>query len=180
MVDSVKNYGIAGIAANVQLGKQGPAIVGSDPAQISVQTASGEPASVQVAEATEPEHAVQLDQLGTAAEGKISFIHQTLNYDDGVVSLATAQSGAKIFSISLTPGNAWTSADGDTHLGIGDASDANRLLSFDDFENFDTQVVTDVGVTFTESTEILATITRGAAVAGTVSVTIKYVGSIAS
>jgi hypothetical protein len=180
MVDSVKNYGIAGVAANVQLGKQGPVIVGSDPEQISVQTAGGEPASVQVAAGTEPEHAVQLDQLGTAAEGKISFIHQTLNYDDGVVSLGTAQEGAKIFSISLTPGNAWTSADGDTHLQIGDAGDPERLLSFDDFENFDTQVVTDVGVTFTEITEILATITRGAAVAGTVSVTIKYVGSIAS
>ena len=42
MVDSVKNYGIAGVSANVQLGKSGVKVVGSNSDQVSFVNTSDE------------------------------------------------------------------------------------------------------------------------------------------
>lgn len=178
MVDSVKNYGIAGVGANVQLGKGGPVIVGSDAEQVSMEDAQGGAAVVEVAAGTEPEHAVALSQLGDATDAKVSFLAKTLNFDDGTVLLGTAQPGVKVFSISLTPGTAWTGADGSTELQIGTQANPELLLHFDDFEAFDTQVVTDVGISFSEQTAISAVVSKGAAITGTVEVVIKHIGTI--
>ena len=41
MVDSVKNYGLAGVSANVELGKQGAQIIGNDSSVISLQDKDG-------------------------------------------------------------------------------------------------------------------------------------------
>ena len=63
MVDSVKNYGIAGVSANVELGKQGAKIIGSDSSQLSFQDKDGNSENIAIAQGTDDTHGVTKQQL---------------------------------------------------------------------------------------------------------------------
>ena len=70
MVDSVKNYGIAGVSANVQLGKQGPKFIGSDSSQISIVDYLDQAEQIAIANATASSHAVTKAQLDAITDPK--------------------------------------------------------------------------------------------------------------
>ena len=63
MVDSVKNYGLAGVGANVQLGKGGVSIVGSNSDQISFVNTSDAAVNINIADGTASSHAVTKSQI---------------------------------------------------------------------------------------------------------------------
>ena len=63
MVDSVKNYGIAGVGANVQLGKSGVSIIGSNSDQISFTNTSDQLVNVNLADGTDATHAYELTHI---------------------------------------------------------------------------------------------------------------------
>ena len=178
MVDSVKNYGIAGVAANVQLGKGGATIVGSNSSQVAFEDVNSEAVSIEVAEGTEAEHAIAKSQLDTAAEDKVSFAQVTANFDDPTASFGTASANTKILSIIIEPGNEWTGANSETTLTVGDDADQDRLYSVDDLSTLDTQLREDIGFTYASDTEIKAYVTRGGATVGSAKITLQYVGII--
>jgi hypothetical protein len=178
MVDSVKNYGIAGVAANVQLGKGGAKIVGSNSDQVSFEDPDGNPVGIDIAEGTAPEHAVAQTQLTEAAEGKVSFAKATANFDDASASFGTASANTKILSISITPGNSWSGADGETLLTVGDDADQDRLYTITDFSQLDTQFQEEIGFTYSSATEVKVYVTQGNASAGSAKITLQYVGTI--
>lgn len=178
MVDSVKNYGISGVGANVQLGKGGAKIVGSNSEQISFEDTDGDPVSIDIAAGTEPEHAVAQSQLSTAAENKVSFVQATANFDDASASFGTASANTKILGITIEPGNEWTGASAETLLTVGDDADQDRLYTISDFSELDTQFQEEIGFTYSSTTEIKLYVTRGNASAGSARITLQFVGAI--
>jgi len=178
MVDSVKNYGIAGVAANVQLGKGGATIVGSNSSQISFEDVNGEAVGIQIAEGTEPEHAVAQSQLDTAAQNKVSFVQVTANFDDATASFGTASANTKILGIIIEPGNEWTGANSETTLTVGDDNDVDRLYVISDLTTLDTQFTEELGFVYQSDTEIKLYVTQGNANAGSARVRLQYVGTI--
>ena len=73
MVDSVKNYGIAGVSANVQLGKAGPIIVGSDSSQISFTDKDGAIENISIGSGSQADHGVTKTQLDTIEQPKLQY-----------------------------------------------------------------------------------------------------------
>ena len=60
MVDSVKQYNLAGVAANVELGKQGPVIDASSGA-IQFKDKNGNASVIVIAQGSDATHGVTLD-----------------------------------------------------------------------------------------------------------------------
>ena len=82
MVDSVKNYGLAGLNANVELGKQGAKIIGSDSSQIAFQDKDGNASVIAIAEGTDATHGVTKNQLDATVLSKLYTTSVTVNYND--------------------------------------------------------------------------------------------------
>ena len=73
MVDSVKNYGIAGASTTVELGKQGAVIDASDTSVISLKDKDGALENVAIAQGTDATHAVNKAQLDLASANKVQI-----------------------------------------------------------------------------------------------------------
>ncbi len=176
MVDSVKQYNLAGVSANVELGKQGPRIDGSSAGVISFKDNAGNLSVVAVAEGTDPTHAVSLSQLGVADSGKLAYITAQVSYDSGTVALGNAAANAYIHSVTVekTAGN-WVGADSSTEITVGDSGNNSRL-----FEGFDPSVqnTSETDHKYSTTTTINAYVTQGGASAGSAKVTVWYSGTI--
>jgi hypothetical protein len=72
MVDSVKNYGIAGASQTVELGKQGAVIDATDSAIISLKDKDGALEEVMIANGTASSHAVTKAQLDASSSQKLN------------------------------------------------------------------------------------------------------------
>ena len=177
MVDSVKNYGITGVGAVVELGKKGPVIDGSSADEIAFKDKNGNASVITVAEGVDPEHAVALSQLQAATADKVAYITTTVNYDSGTVAVGNVSANTHVHSVSVEKGAGnWVGADANTEITVGDAGNAARL-----FSGFDpaVQVTIDSGHMYTSADTISIVVTQGGASSGTAKVTIWYSGSIA-
>ena len=174
MVDSVKNYGIAGVAANIELGKAGKKIVGSS-GKVSLQHANASVSPAEVANGTSASHAVTKAQLDVIEDPKVQFLKSTVNYNSGNVTIGTTNSNTIIHSVSITKGTNWTDANDTTNITVGDDSDVDRLFAtFDP----DAQTVDQTNYTYTSATTLKAYVTQGGASAGTATVVVFYSGVI--
>jgi len=176
MVDSVKNYGLAGVAANVELGKQGAQIIGSDSGEIAFLDKDGNAEEIAIADGTDATHGVTKSQLEGISGSKVSNITTTVNYNSGNVTLGNVSANTVIHSVVIEKGAGnWTSADSTTNITVGDDSDVDRL-----FASFDptAQSVDETNYTYTSPETLKAYVTQGGANAGTVSVTVWYSGTI--
>jgi len=176
MVDSVKNYGLAGVAANVELGKQGAQIIGSDSSQIAFLDKDSNAEELAIAEGTDATHGVTKSQLETLGTAKFASIVTTVNYNSGNVTIGTASANTVIHSVVIEKGvGNWTGADSTTNITVGDDNDVDRL-----FATFDptVQSVDETNYTYTSSETLKAYVTQGGASAGTASVTVWYSGTI--
>jgi hypothetical protein len=176
VVDSVKNYGLAGVGTVVELGKAGPKIDASNASQISFKTSTNQAAKLEIGEGTEPTHAVTLGQIGIAQATKLTYVTTTVNYDSGTVAVGNVSANTYVHSVSVEKGAGnWTGADADTEITVGDSSDAARL-----FSGFDpaVQVTFDDGHLYTSVDTISIVVTPGGATAGSAKVTIWYSGTL--
>ena len=71
MVDSVKNYGIAGASTNIERGKQGAVIDASSSSIISMKVKDDNLQQLHIADCTHATHAVTKSQLESAQGQKI-------------------------------------------------------------------------------------------------------------
>ena len=174
MVDAVKNYGLAGVSANVELGKGGPRIIGSSD-DVSLYANADTLARANIADGTDAEHTVTKSQL-EGVQGSAGVLKSfTANYNSGTVSLGTTTANTYIHSVTVTATSNWTGADSSTNITVGDASDNSRL-----FTTFDptTQVIDETDYQYTSETALVAYVTQGGASAGTASIKILYSGGI--
>lgn len=177
MVDSVKNYGLAGIGANVELGKQGSRIV-STADKISLTDKDASLISANIANGTLASHAVTNAQLDSIQDSKVSVLTTTVNYNSGNVSLGSIKAGSTVLSVTVekTSGN-WTGYDSSTNITVGDAGDTDRL--FTAFDPAGAQVTDETNHEYASQTELFAYVTAGGASAGSAKVSLFYSGSFA-
>ena len=177
MVDSVKNYGLAGVSANVELGKQGAQIIGSDSSQISLQDKDGNATVIAIAEGTEASHGVTKSQYDGIVLPKLSYNKSAIAYNSGNVTVGTASANTTIHNVVVesTTGT-WTDENSSTEVTVGDDSDVDRLYS-----GFDSSIQTkqEPKHKYTSDTDVKIYVTQGGASAGTGTVTIWYSGTIA-
>ena len=175
MVDSVKQYNLAGVAANVELGKQGPVIVGSTSSAISFTDKNGNASVITVAQGTDPTHAVTLDQLDSVNLEKVSYLNTLVDYNSGNVTVGNVTANTYVLGVSVEKTSTWTGADSNTEITVGDSSSATSL-----FTGFDvnTQTTVDVRQFYSSADTISITVTQGAASAGRAKVTIWYSGTL--
>ena len=175
MVDSVKQYNLAGVAANVELGKQGPVIDASSGA-IQFKDKNGNASVIVIAQGSDATHGVTLDQLNAISGNSLSHVTTTVNYNSGNVVVGNVSSGTFIHSVSVekTAGN-WTGADANTEITVGDTGNAARL-----FSGFDVsmQSTADIKYEYNSADTISISVTQGGASAGSAKVTIWYSGSL--
>jgi len=176
VVDSVKQYNLAGVAANVELGKQGPVIDGSNASVIAFKDKNGNASVITVAAGTDPTHAVTLDQLGDISGNALSYVTTTVNYNSGNVVVGNISADSFVHSVSVEKGAGnWAGADANTEITVGDTGSATRL-----FSGFDTsmQVTLDTKYKYASADTISIFVTQGGASSGTAKVTIWYSGTI--
>ena len=177
MVDSVKNYGIAGASTTIELGKQGAVIDATDSALISLKDKDGNLEEIAIANGTASSHAVNKAQLDGSTSQKIQYISTTVNYNSGTVAIGTAAANTHIQKVVVEKGAGnWTSANATTEIVVGDASDTDRLFS--GFEPAGGQHIFENDHTYSSSTAISAIVTQGGASAGSATVKVFYAGTI--
>lgn len=175
MVDSVKNYGLAGVSANVELGKQGAQIIGSDSSVISLVDKDGNVEIAAIANGTASSHAVTKAQLDDIVTPKLSISKTTVAYNSGTTALGTTDSNTIVHSVTIEKATNWSSADSSTEITVGDSGDVDRL-----FAGFDhtSQVKVDPKYKYTSATTINAIVTAGGASSGTATVVLIYSGNL--
>ena len=176
MVDSVKNYGIAGASQTIELGKQGAVIDASDSAIISLKDKDGALEEIAIANGTASSHAVTKAQLDAEGSQKLQYHSQTVSYDSGTVSLGTWAANSTIHSVVIEKGAGnWTNNSSSTEITVGDSDDNDRL--FLGFDVSGAQVKFTSMHTYSSSTVLNAYVTAGGANAGTASVRVWYMGT---
>ena len=176
MVDSVKNYGLAGLNANVELGKQGAKIIGSDSSQIAFQDKDGNASVIAIAEGTDASHGVTKSQFDGIVLPKLSYNKSAIAYNSGNITVGTASANTTIHNVVVesTTGT-WTDENSSTEVTVGDDSDVDRFYS-----GFDSSVQTkqEPKYKYTSDTDVKIYVTQGGASAGSGTVTIWYSGTI--
>jgi hypothetical protein len=175
MVDAVKQYNLAGVAASVELGKQGPVIDASNSSVIALKDKNGDLESITVAEGTDATHGVTLDQLSSITLTALSYKTTTVNYNSGNVVVGAVGVDTFIHTVTVDSSIAWADADANTEITVGDTGSATRL-----FSGFDTstQVTNETKYKYTSADTISIFVTQGGASAGAAKVTIWYSGTI--
>jgi len=177
MVDSVKNYGIAGAGQTIELGKQGAVIDATNSAIISLKDKDGNLEEVMIGNGTASSHAVTKGQLDDSSSQKLKYLTATVNYDGVESTLGTAAANTTIQKVVVEKGTGnWTGHNDTTEITVGDAADNDRL--FHGFDPDGGQFIFDNDHTYASSTALLVYITQGGASAGTATVKVFYSGTI--
>ena len=177
MVDSVKNYGLAGASTVIELGKEGSKIDASDSAVISIKRSDDALQKVAIANGTASSHAVTKAQLDNSTSQKIQYISTTVNYNSGTVAIGTAAANTHVQKVIVEKGAGnWTNANSTTEIIVGDAGDTDRLFS--GFEPGGGQHIFENDHTYSSSTAISAIVTQGAAEGGSATIKVFYAGVI--
>lgn len=176
MVDSIKQYGTAGVGATVELGKGGNKIVGGA-TNVQLQKADGTLQTAKIANATSVAHAVTKAQFEEATGTRVQSISETVTFDGGNQFLFTVPANAKILStmIEKTSGN-WLNYTSNTDIVVGDVSDPDRLFSIG-FAPDGTQYIDETNHVYASETDLYANVTAGGATTGSATIRIMLSGS---
>lgn len=178
MVDSVKNYGIAGVSANVELGKGGSVINGGSSSDvISLKLANADLSPAEIGNASSDTHAVTKAQFDANTSSRVQIIKETVNFNSGTISLFTVPADTTILSTYIEKGTGnWTNYNDTTDITVGDTGNNSRLFSAG-FVPDGTQHIDETNHLYSSATEIFAYVTQGGASAGTAIISIKLSGA---
>lgn len=131
---TIKKYNLAGLNANVELGKRGSYISGTANA-IGFYTTDGNLQKLEIANATTDSQAVTKSQLDAIANDLVQHITVDFDYNTGQAALANISAGARVFSVTVDIPSAWTNADNTTSfVEVGDADNASRFIRAGDVD----------------------------------------------
>ncbi len=170
----VKNYGLSGVHRTLQLGKQGPILVGdnsTDTVSVTMQDATTL-TTLSGANATSATHFVTKAQLEAAQNAEATF-SASFEYSNTTISLGTIPSGAKTVIATLTVSTAFD--DSNTSLTVG--SSANNSLLMGNGYNEPTTVFSYQSVTtheFVADTEISLFVGGASSTQGAGTVVVSY------
>lgn len=171
MVDSVKSYNIAGIGANVQLGKVVDAKIISNSDHIALKDRDDALNRAAVADGTHQQHAVTKAQLDAVNINRV--YSNTVTYSDGVTNMFVIPANTTVLSVSVESIGNWLNTGANTNITIGDTADPDRL-----FSTFDPTVATvdETNYRYDQQTTIRSTVTADGATAGIAKILILYAG----
>ena len=131
---TVKKYNLAGVGANVELGKQGSYIAGNANA-IGFYTSGDALQKIAIANATVSDQAITKAQLDSSTEDLVQHITVDVDYNGGSANLATIAAGSRILSVTVDVPSAWTGADNTTSfIEVGDSSNGSRFIRSGDID----------------------------------------------
>ena len=130
---TVKKYNLAGVSANVELGKQGSYISGNANA-IGFYTSGDALQKVAIANATASTQAISKGQLDAAEAKLVQHITADIEHDSGAANIATIAAGSRILSVTVDIPTAWTSGGAGDYVEIGDTSNGSRFIRSGDID----------------------------------------------
>lgn len=175
----IKNFGLQGLNANVQLGKLGPFIkssAGQFGLYDSTETAL---TNLSIANATIATHAITLAQLQNTVNDTVQHVTLDFSFNTGTTNIVTVPAGSRVITVTVDIETPWTGADAATGVQVGDGTDPDRLFRAGDVD------VTTAGQYYSEYTykydtpsTITLSVSPGSATAGsgTVSVVLAAEG----
>ncbi len=131
----IKKYNLAGLSANVELGKQGSYIAGNATA-IGFYTSAGALQKIAIANATASDHAVTKAQLDAVASDLLQHITIDVEHDSGSANLASIAAGSRILSVTVDIPGAWggTGDNTTTFIEVGDTANGARFIRAQDVD----------------------------------------------
>ena len=131
---TVKKYNLAGLNANVELGKQGSYITGSS-SQIGFYANGGSLQKLRIANATVSTEAITKAQLDEVAADLLQHITIDFDYDHGTSNVATIAADSRIVSVTVDIPTAWTASNNSgTYVEVGDADNNSRFIRAGDVD----------------------------------------------
>ena len=124
---TVKKYNLAGVGANVELGKQGSYIAGNASA-IGFYTSGDALQKIAVANATVSTQAVTKAQLDDAEANLLQHVTVDVDYNSGSANIANIASGSRIVSVTVDIPGAWTSGGAGDYVEVGDTGNSSRFI----------------------------------------------------
>lgn len=133
---SVKKYNLAGVAANVELGKKGSYIAGTANT-IGFYTSGDALQKLSIANATASTQAVTKAQLDELSQDLLQHITVDVAHDSGTGALATVAAGSRVISVTVDIPAAWTGSGIDnttSYIEVGDADNGSRFIRSQDVD----------------------------------------------
>lgn len=133
--NKIKKYNLAGLNANVELGKQGSYISGNASA-IGFYTSAGALQKIAIANATVGNQAITKAQLDEVAGELVQHITVDVDYNSGSANLASIAAGSRILSVTVDIPGAWggTADNTTTFIEVGDSSNGSRFIRAQDVD----------------------------------------------
>ena len=130
---TVKKYNLAGVGANVELGKQGSYISGNASA-VGFYTSGDALQKIAVANATVSTQAVTKAQLDDAEANLLQHGTVDVDYNSGSANIATIASGSRIVSVTVDIPTAWASGGTGDYVEVGDSGNSSRFIRSGDVD----------------------------------------------
>jgi len=131
----VKNYGLTGLNSNVELGKQGSYISGSN-AAVSFYDKDDALQNIVIANATTSTQAVTKSQLDAVTSDLVQHVTVSFDYNSGSSNIANVSSGTRILGVTVDINSPWggTSNNQSTYIEVGDDGNASRYIRAKDVD----------------------------------------------
>ena len=169
---TVKKYNLAGVSANVELGKQGSYIAGNASA-IGFYTSGDALQKLAIANATADTHAVTKAQLDETASDLVQHITADVDYNGGAANIATVAAGSRILSVTVDVPSTWTNGGTGDYVEVGDTSNGSRFIRAGDMDVTKTgQYHSQYQYEYTSEGVLRYNVVNGAASAGSATVSI--------
>jgi len=170
---TVKKYNLAGVGANVELGKQGSYISGNADA-IGFYTSGDALQKIAIANATAASHAVTKAQLDDVAADLLQHVTIDLEHDSGSGNLADIGAGSRIISVTVDVPTAWSGGTNSTSfVEVGDSSNGSRFIRAGDVDVKKAgQYHSQYQYEYTSDGTLTYAITNGSASAGDVTISV--------
>lgn len=177
----VKRYNLAGLAANVELGKQG-SYIAANANVIGFYTSTDVLQQIEIANATLGTHAVTRAQMEAETKDLVQHISVPFNYNSANSNIANISAGARVISVTVDIPTPWggTANNSTSFVEVGDTTNASRFIRNQDVDVLKAaQYHSQFQYEYPAGGEIRLTIHTGAATSGTGVVSVVLSGDTA-
>ena len=177
----VKRYNLAGLAANVELGKRG-SYIASTANVIGFYTSSDVLQKLEIANATLGSHAVTKAQMEAETLDLVQHVSVPFDYNYGSGNIANISAGARVISVTVNIPSAWggTADNTTTFVEVGDTTNASRFIRAQDVDVLKAaQYHSQFQYEYSSGGVIRLSVTKGSATSGVGTVSVVLSGDTA-
>ena len=175
---TVKKYNLAGLAANVELGKRG-SYISSNASAVGLYTTSGSLQEIEIGNATSATHAITKAQLDAETVDLVQHITVPFNYNSANSNIANISAGSRIISVTVDIPTPWGGTGDNTtsFVEVGDTGNGSRFIRAQDVDVLKAgQYHSQYQYEYVANTVIRLSVHTGSATSGTGVVSIVFTG----